>query len=163
MARRTADVTIPLKNRDEGKKFRITELPAEEAEEWAARMIAALAKNGVEIPDEVMESPSLAGIAYVTTKSLGKIAIDDAMPLFRQMMKCLVYVDKDSGLVRALNEGPDGDIEEVATRLYLRGEVISLHLGFSMYGAIKEWREAMALENLKKAKTSGRHKTRPRR
>lgn len=163
MARRTVDVTISAEGRDKGKVFRITELPADEAEEWAMRAILALANNGVDIPEEVMANPSLAGIAFVGTKALGRINANEAIPLLKTMMSCVTVVT-DVGVARSLVEGPGADIEEIQTRLFLRAEVISLHLGFSILGAITTMRADMAARPKKThPKASGRTKTSKRR
>lgn len=161
--RRTTDVTITAEGRDKGKVFRLTELPADEAEEWAMRAVLALANNGVDIPEEVMSSPSLAGLAFVGTKALGRINANEAIPLLKTMMSCIQIVT-DVGVARALVEGQAADIEEIATRLHLRVEVISLHVGFSILGAITTMRGQMAAKmETKPRKTSGRTKTsRPR-
>jgi hypothetical protein len=40
----------PPPDRDKGKRFKITEMPAMKAEKWAARFFLALAKSGIDIP-----------------------------------------------------------------------------------------------------------------
>lgn len=162
MARRTADVTITAEGRDKGKTFRITELPADEAEEWAMRTILALANNGVDIPEEVMANPSLAGLAFVGTKALGRINANEAIPLLKTMMSCVTVVP-EVGIARSIVEGAGADIEEIQTRLFLRAEVISLHLGFSILGAITKMRGEMAAKAKTHPKASGRTKTSKRR
>ncbi|MCA7985360.1 hypothetical protein [Burkholderia vietnamiensis] len=112
--------------RDDGKRFAITEMPASQSEEWAARALFAAMSSGVEIPDEVL-SMGMAGVAAVGLKSLGRVPFELVKPLFDEMMNCVQYEFEPGrqGGTRALIET---DIEEVATRLKLRKAVLDLHL-----------------------------------
>lgn len=125
--RRTIDVTISEKNRDEGKVFRITEKSAAEAEDWAMRALVLLTKAGVDIP----ANSGMAGIAAGALNHLGQLPFDDAKMLLDQMFTCIERVPDPSKpmMVRAL---VDTDTEEVMTRIRLRGEVLALHTGFSL-------------------------------
>jgi len=129
MARKTKDVTIALAeaNRDNGKTFRITEMPAVQAEKWAARALLAMSRSGVEIPEEAL-SAGAATLLAAGLRSFTSMAFDDAEQLLDEMFACIEFVSS-SGVVRALIED---DIDEVSTRLFLRGEVIEIHTGFSM-------------------------------
>ena len=53
MPRRTKTYVIADENRDKGKMFLLTEMPALQAEKWAIRAFLALAKAGLVIPDDV--------------------------------------------------------------------------------------------------------------
>lgn len=130
--RATKDVFIEDDNRDKGKVFKITEMPAMQAEKWAVRVFLALAKAGIDIPDDIA-SRGLAGVAVVGIKMLGGVAFADAEPLLDEMFRCVqIYPDyhKNSLLVRNL-VGQD-DIEEIKTITHLRQEVLELHLGFTI-------------------------------
>jgi len=122
--RNHADITIAAEGRDKGKTFRVTEMSAAAAEDWAIRALMAIAKGGVEVPDGIPES--LAGIAILGFKALAGADYATAKPLLDEMMGC-VSVVSSAGIVRGLM--PD-DIEEVATRLQLRKEVFEVHTGF---------------------------------
>lgn len=122
--RKTADITITADGRDQGKTFRITELSASAAEDWAIRAFMAIARGGMEIPDGV--PASIAGIAILGFKALAGMDPATAKPLLDEMMGC-VQVVTSSGVVRKPMEE---DIEEVATRLQLRKEVFEVHTGF---------------------------------
>lgn len=124
MARNTADVTITAEGRDNGKVFRITELSASAAEDWAIRALMAIARGGVEIPDGIPQS--IAGIAILGFKALAGMDPTIAKPLLDEMMACVQIVTA-SGVARKPMEE---DIEEVATRLQLRKEVFEVHTGF---------------------------------
>lgn len=136
MARRTVTVTIDAEGRDKGKRFLITEVSAAAGEEWAFRAFLALAKSGVDIPTDVRDA-GFAGIAVMGVRALSGMSYYDAKPLLDEMMACIVVMPNpnDSSVTRALI--PD-DIEEIATRLRLRGEVVELHTGFSAAGAMRE-------------------------
>lgn len=130
MARKTAIVTISDEGRDKGKVFVLTELSAYEAEDWAGRALFALMNAGVEIPDNIAEA-GLAGVAAMGLKAIAKLPFESAKPLLDKMMGC-IQIQPSPTVTRALI--PD-DIEEVATLLQLRKQVLGLHMDFSMAAA----------------------------
>ncbi|MGZ9981555.1 hypothetical protein ACXXCT_08805 [Bordetella bronchiseptica] len=125
MARKKKTITISAPGRDKGKAFLITELSAADAEDWAGRALFALMNAGVEIPDNIAEA-GLAGLASIGLKALQTLRFDEAKPLFDKMMEC-VQLDMGRAGTRRLD---DEDIEEVATRLLLRREIMALHVDF---------------------------------
>lgn len=127
MARKTATVLIEDAGRDQGKTFLIREMSAHRAERWATRALMALAKAGVQVPDD-LAGAGLAGIAAIGMQALGSLSFADAEPLLDEMMACVSVVPSPN-VVRPLIED---DIEEVLTRLKLRVEVFNLHTGFSL-------------------------------
>lgn len=140
MARKTLIVTIPpaeegTENRDAGKAFLLTEMAASDGERWGIRALLALGRAGIEIPDGIANS-GMAGVHEVGGLRLsGALHPEDVEPLMDDMMACVQRVPDPTkpDIVRALVED---DIEEVATRLRLRGEVMQLHLGFSITGVL---------------------------
>ena len=128
MARKEIDYTVDGESRDTGKLFRITEMPATEAEWWAIRAGLAMAKNGVEVPDN-MADMGMHEMARIGFGMLAKVDPVDAKPLLDELMKCVKIIPDPSNrnIVRSL---VDSDIEEVSTRLKLRAEVFKLHVGF---------------------------------
>lgn len=128
--RKTTHITIDTAGRDQGKMFLITEMPASQAEAWATRLMLCLARGGVDVPPNFLDL-GMEGIAYVSIRALGGVAWSDAKPLLDEMMGCIVAVPDPNRpqVVRALVES---DIEEIATRLRLRDEVVALHVGFSI-------------------------------
>jgi len=133
MARKEMTFVVEAEGRDKGKHFFIREMSASQAEEWAMRALMALAKAGVEMPDE-MANAGLAGIASAGFQALGRMQFSDAKPLLDEMMACVQIVpDPAKPMVRrALIED---DIEEILTRLRLRKEVFELLTGFSLAAA----------------------------
>lgn len=122
MARRTKEVTIDLDNRDKGKTFVVTEMPSEQAEWWAFRVMQALVSADAGVS---FDAP-LAELARIGIIAIGKIPAERAKPIFDEMMGCIT-VKLPSGGTRPLL--PD-DIEEIATRMKLRLEVGAMHLDF---------------------------------
>lgn len=129
MARRTQTVTIDNeKSRDHGKSYVITEMPAEQAEWWAARAIQALLSENPDI-GSLGDTP-LAQIAAMGFKALGSLPPENLKPLMDEMFTC-VSTALPNGQSRELLPN---DIEEVSTRLQLRKEIFSLHIGFFVLG-----------------------------
>jgi hypothetical protein len=132
--RKILEVMIPEEegNRDKGKLFIITELPASQSEMWALRVFQALAKSGVDIGD-VDASSGMAGIAFMGIKAVAGMNFSEAQVLMEEMFRCIKIAPNpgDHGVMRAVIEE---DIEEVSTRLLLRRKVLELHTGFSFPG-----------------------------
>jgi hypothetical protein len=136
MARKSVTVNIPEdpENRDGGKRFIITELPASQGEKWGARALNALLASGIEIPDTLAKQ-GLRGVAAAGIDSLSGftgIPWHLAEPLLDEMMKC-VQIDPDPINRPGVNIRPliESDIEEIKTRLTLRNAWLELHIGFS--------------------------------
>lgn len=135
MGRKTTEVHITDEGRDKDKVYVLTEMSASQAERWAMRAFLALARGGVDIPENIADA-GMAGVAMVGLKALGGMSDADALALMDEMFTC-VQIKPDPvgapGLVRKLVEN---DIEEIATRVRLRMEVFTLHTGFSMAGVL---------------------------
>jgi len=135
MARKTKVVMIEAEGRDQGKHFLLTELPASQAERWATRALMAMGKSGVEIPDGI-ERAGIAGLAMIGLRALVGMPFEDAQPLLDEMFTCIQIIP-DPARPQVHRYLIEDDIEEVATRLLLRQEVIELHTGFSLAGALQ--------------------------
>lgn len=132
MARKEATVTIPASagNRDAGKTFHLTEMPAAKAEKWATRALLALSRSGVDLDPDILKS-GIAGIAVAGIRAITSIAFFDAEPLLDEMLTCVeVIPDPTKPMIR--RPLVDNDVDEVSTLLLLRSEVINLHVGFSI-------------------------------
>lgn len=123
MARKEQTFTA-ADGRDEGKQFKITEMPASQAERWAIRVILAMGKAGISVPDNLAEQ-GMAGLAILGLYNLPKMGWADAEPLLDEMMGCVKRIE--SAGTRDLVEN---DIEEVKTRFALRKAILDLHLDF---------------------------------
>lgn len=125
---------IPTKpGRDEGKVFLITEMSATDTEDWALQTFLALARSGVDVPDDVA-SAGLAGLAQFGLKGLTGISYAEAKPLLDKLMDC-IQIKPDPKHPEVTRTLVESDIEEWSTRLFLRVEVFKLHVGFSLPGA----------------------------
>ncbi|WP_347558576.1 hypothetical protein [Robbsia sp. KACC 23696] len=135
MARKEKTIVIEKEGRDKGKMFIIHEMPPSKAEKWAIRAILALAKSGVEVPDDIANA-GMAGIAMLGLKAFGGLRYEDAEPLLDEMFAMVAVIPDPQN--PAIKRGCGGvgpliedDIEEVMTRLTLRKELFTLHTGFS--------------------------------
>ena len=135
MARKTKEVVIAAEGRDHGKTFIITEMPADQAERWALRALLALQAAGVSLPDG-FEATGMAGVAFAGLTALGRIRYEDVAPLLQEMMGCVKYRHRPGQDAQPLAVGEECQVEEVATLLQLRGEVLELHTGFSLAGKL---------------------------
>lgn len=143
MARKESSVVAPADfKRDAGKRYHITEMPAAQAEEWGMRALLALAKSGVDLPEDFMQM-GLAGMAVVGVQALSGLQFNDAKPLLDEMLAC-VQAQPDARHPEVRRPLVEDDIEEVRTRLWLRQQVLALHVDFfTDVGLLKEVRAQM--------------------
>lgn len=141
MAQRTVKVTVPLEGRDYGKKFLITEMYAEHGEKWAMRALNGMAKAGVDLGavtplmGMVGLSQALASMSFLAVDAFARMPWDITEPLMDEMFQCIKPYTPDETMTRKMEKG---DIEEIATRFWLRGEVLTLHVGFSIPEKLSE-------------------------
>ena len=151
--RKEIDVTITDPGRDQGKTFHIREMPATRAEKWAMRALLAVARSGVDLPDD-FTGMGMQGIALVGIRAITKITFEDAEPLLDEMMECVTIKPdpRNPAIMLALIEG---DIEEIATLVKLRQEVINLHVSFfTSAGPLKSTSQASPASSSSNTKTS---------
>jgi hypothetical protein len=138
--RESAVVKIPefpgTRNRDKGKLFRLTEWDADKAERWGMRMMLAGNKSSGQLPLN-LSGIGMEGIAIlgINTFLRADIVPETLVPLLDELLECVQYV-ADPAKPDVLSKLLPGDIQEVATRMWLRGEVLSLHLNFSVGAAL---------------------------
>lgn len=130
MARKTAIVS-DFTGRDAGKVFVITEMSAFAAEKWAARALLALARSGLDVPEDVARE-GMAGIARFGFGAIAGAKFEEIEPLLDEMFLCVKIAPdpKHMELTRGVIEE---DVEEIATLLKLRGEALKLHVDFSQF------------------------------
>jgi hypothetical protein len=146
-----AIVTVPSSwgERDAGKVFEITEMPAARAEKWAWSMVLALKGTSGQIPE--MDYP--LGAVGVMVRGMNAFLASDVKiellwPLLEELMTCVRIIripnamDKTTGrpVAHLLLEN---DIWEGKTLTWLRQEVLSLHVGFSIADAVSAWISAI--------------------
>ena len=139
--RATRTVKVPefqnSTNRDLGKTFVITEWPAIEADRWIQKVGYAVMGGGGSLPSE------LAGIGWegiailgINTMLRGTMNPDVMIPLCEQLLECVQIVPDPKHEASARAATAPNDIEEVATRWWLRDQVVSVHTNFSFLGAL---------------------------
>ena len=132
--RKEQTIVISAEGRDKDRVFRITEMPAFQAERWATRALLALTKSGFDMPDDVAKA-GLAGVAAIGLRGLAALNYEDAEPLLEEMLGCISMIP-DATKLDVLLPYPlwKTQIEEVATILKLRTEIFTLHTGFTVPG-----------------------------
>jgi hypothetical protein len=133
MARKTTRLTIDAAGRDKGKTFVVTELSALDIERWTVRLVLALGKNGVSLPN-VQADSGFAGIAGVLWALVAQVSPAEAETLMATMLEGLKI---DEGKIT--RDLVDGDIEEPETLLQLRMAWVDLHAGFFVKGGRLIW------------------------
>lgn len=145
MARRTTTVTITDDNRDKGKVFVITEMPAAQAEEWFTRALMLVTRAGVDVPPNIFQHGAMGfavmGIGAVLA-GLGKAPWPDVKPLMDELFACVAIRSPNGTQTISERFLVDGQIEEFTTRFKLREEVLSMHLGFSIAARLSDYRRA---------------------
>jgi hypothetical protein len=144
MARKTANVTITDDGRDKGKTFVITEMPSAKAEAWAMKCLLALMAGDVAIP-QGFERLGMAGLAELGIRALAGLKWEVAAPLLAEMWECLAIMPDPMKphVTRPVMDEAD-DVEEVATRIKLRAEIMALHVDFLKAGALLSSRQSEA-------------------
>jgi len=146
MARKTLNVAITEDGRDKGKVFVLREMPAMQAEWWFVRLVAALANAGAKVPEEVLFAgaagfasmlPTLQNSLVVAIRAIQGLDVHAVKPLLDEMTPLISF--QPPGVPKPpeqpLFPGEPCQIEEVATLLKLRFELIQLHVGFSLAAA----------------------------
>jgi hypothetical protein len=133
MARKIEILVIDDKgSRDNGKKFILTEMAADQGERWGLRALLALTNTGAAVPEEALGA-GMAGLAAVGIQALGMLRADNVQPLLDELWPACVQYEHSAQIPpRVPLGGPGGDIEEVSTRITIYKALLKLHTGFSM-------------------------------
>jgi hypothetical protein len=135
--RKTAFVTIDAENRDHGKRFLLTEMPAVQGERWGRKLVAKLAREGVAVPAGIADLGMAALPSYPLLTYLSWI---DDEALVGELMGGIQAWPEGSPIARSMRTS---DVEEMLTLTQLRMEVIALQVGFSL--AVVLWSVLPAL------------------
>lgn len=114
-------------NRDAGRSYLLSEMPALKAERWARHAFAAMNRNDLDVRGTVGDLGML-GFYLVGLQALagGKILeVDDLMD---EMLDHIKIVESEN-VARPIKG--DGDVWEITTLYTLRKELIELHMGFT--------------------------------
>jgi hypothetical protein len=145
--RKTKDVTITFEGRDKGKVFHIIEMPASQAESWGMRAILGmLTHTQVELPEGWEAAPMLLA-ASMGLKVLASIPFETSEMLARELMSCVLIKELPASneLLPVPRPIFESDIEEVATRAWLKAEVFELHTGFSIADTLSKLVSAISV------------------
>ena len=140
---KTKTVTVPDWDggRDGGKVFLLTEMPSAQAEAWALRMFVALKGHGNGIPESAQRL-GMVGVAFAGINAFMQADVDPdvLIPLLNEMLsKCVKRIrDPKVPVPSGIDISPT-DIMDVATRVWLRSEVLNLHTNFSLTDAFWRW------------------------
>lgn len=106
------------------------------------RALLALSRGGIEIPPGMFDG-GWVGLAtmlpyaiVIGLKSLHGAQWAEMDPLLEEMMACIQWQPPGGAPLQPLFPGENCQIEEIASRLQLRKEVLQLHMGFSMADAL---------------------------
>lgn len=135
--RKTKEIKIETANRDQGKRFRITEMPARQLERWATRAICALLNSGAELPEgieaeDLQGTVGMAKIVSLGIKAFAQVKYELAEPLYGELLSCCEYLGTGAeSISRPLSDdNADEVIEEMSTLFTLRKEAFNLHFSF---------------------------------
>jgi hypothetical protein len=137
--------------RDAGKHFLITELPALRAEKWAWRMFLALKGTAGHIPTDIEESIARLGMVGVAIRGVNAflaaaVRYEEIEPLLDEMLTCVQRV-RDPRHPEVAQPLIDGDVLEIKTLMWLRGEVLRIHVGFTAAEVMSRLTSALARNN----------------
>lgn len=148
MGRRMKVVTITTDGRDIGKNFLLREMNSAPGEWWAIRCLILLANSGATLPAGSLDA-GMAGLAAAEQASglatallaggirmLPGVSPKELRPLLDEMAPCIQYQPAGGLPPQSLLDGEYCQIEEIATWFKLRFELLQLHVGFSLAGAL---------------------------
>jgi hypothetical protein len=132
MSRRTQTITIAEEpdNRDSGKVFILTEMPATAGERWAMQLMYLLTQTGVPLDSGVLNA-GMSGLA--TAISSAGVALLRALqdPSLDAWRDCVRYQHQPNHPLQPINwDSAACQIEEIKTVGALRMAVVELHTGF---------------------------------
>ena len=144
------------------KLYQITEWPAARAEQWGIRALMAYNRGGGHLPVDQAFGRGMEGIVYlgIDTFLRGQMRAEEVQPILDELLECVKIVrdpsarDKQTNKPVATDIVADSDIQEVATRMWLRSEVLFLHTGFSVGDALSELTSAITSKTSPDTQTS---------
>jgi len=139
--------------RDAGKVFLITEWPAARAEKWALRAFLAYNRGGGELPLDQVAGLGMRGIFALGVQTFlrGQIQATEVIPILDELLDCVQMIRDPTkrgpdGKVIATPIVSDDDVAEVRTRMWLRSEVLRVHVNFSIAGALSNLLQLLMTE-----------------
>lgn len=139
--RKSKLVTVPrfelCDNRDFGKSYYIKEWSAARSDSWIQKLTFAFNRGAGGIPTDI-KGVGWEGIAIlgINTFLRGTGDKDAIMELCNELLECVMIVRDPKHPENPSPIVSDDDIEEVATRWWLRDQVVSVHTNFSPIAAL---------------------------
>ena len=130
MARKEIEITIE-EGRDAGKKFKITEMPAVQADRWITRALCLLGKSKTDLSAfGVMDMGALLN-------TFSAIEFSETEPLLNELLACASF-EKDGASVPMKGDIINSVIEDWETIFRLKVEALKIILGFLDQGGESE-------------------------
>lgn len=134
--RKEAIITIDS-GRDAGKTFHVSEMSASHVEKWAARaLLVVLGGNGqmdnAQVKD-LAKTSNASALVSVGLGALSTVSWEKVEPLYDELLPQVAIMpdaDKPSVKITLRPANVDNHVEDVATLVRLRGEVLKLSLDF---------------------------------
>lgn len=139
--RRVERLTIPgvrseaLGERDNGKVFVLTEMDAYSGQDWALRMVLAVAASGVQLPPGALGA-GWAALAPFALTALLDASYSELRPLLDEMLAQAQYEHNPKHPPQPIAAGPNCVIEEIKTFFILHKALFKLHTGFTPAASI---------------------------
>ena len=128
--RKETEITIE-EGRDKGKEFKITEMPATQADRWVTKTLCLFGHSGQSF--NVLAKMPLSGIL----DAFSKVDYEKAEPLLNELLACASF-KKDGIFVAMKGSMVDSVVEDWTTIFRLRIEALKLVVGFLEQGGESE-------------------------
>lgn len=127
------NVTITSDNRDHGKTFVVTEMPAWQALQWCAKALLSLSQSGSDIKPGALVKAAQGGpetLAKLGLQIFSLVPSGVALPLMSEIRACVKFQPPTGEFAVAIKDGDMCQIEEISTWFVLLKAAFILHLGF---------------------------------
>ena len=135
--RKEVFITIE-KGRDQGKTFKITEMSASAIEKWAGQALLAIMKGNADINvSDLRQTSQTAALLTAVKGAFFSLEWHEVQPLMDALLPQIRFVPDAAKPDMTMPLTPatvDAHIEDVATLVRLRGEVLKLSLDFFIQG-----------------------------
>lgn len=120
--------------RDQGKTFRVREMPVSRLEKWCGRaLLAAFGSRAPANVAELAQSSNAAALATAGLSALSGVTWEAAEPLYDALLEWIDRIpdpNRPRAVIRLCPANLDAHVEDMTTIVRLRGEVLGLSLGF---------------------------------
>lgn len=131
--RKTEIVSIAADNRDHGKTFVVTEMPAWQALQWCAKALLALTQTGADVQPGSLAKAAEGGpevLAVLGLEIFTLVPAAVALPLMQEIKACVSFQAPGAVVTVPIKDGMNCQVEEISTWFVLLKAAFVLHLGF---------------------------------